>query len=180
VDTARIIINPSISTLDLIEAQLNQIKLLRTIGVFILLAIIILLLYPNGNLGGVSAPTLTNTPYASYTNTVRPNTPVSNVSTQTTLTPTALLIITNTPSPTPTVTTLGIGYVSKALITVWDNPNGKFVDRLGLYQIVTILDIKDVSGSIWLKCSWEFNAVISEGWILSEYIVFGTPPTQQP
>ena len=180
VESARIVMNPDNPLLNFVEKQLNQIRVIRGVGVIILLIGIVLPLYLSGAFGRFSlAPALANTPTATYTATIRPNTSAIGTGTQT-MTPNVVITSTHTLMPTPTLATLGVGYIIKASVSVWDKPNGAFVNRLGLYQIVTLLEIQEASGAIWFRCMWEINGISGEGWILSDYIKFGPPPIPQP
>lgn len=185
VDSARIVMNPDNALLISVEKQLNQIRLIRSTSVIILFIGIALTLYLSGILRTLStAPSLTqtltptipsptNTSIAS-TNTateilvpIIPTTPI--IADTSTATPTETLTL------TPTLVSLGIGYINKGFVSTWDNPNGRLTGSLGLNQIVTILEERIVAGSLWNRCQWEVNGNIFEGWILGEYITFGTP-----
>ncbi len=83
---------------------------------------------------------------------------------------------TEAPTSTPTLPPLGVGYVTKAIASTWNTPNGTFIEKLGLYQVITILEKVLDHGFTWYRCSWEINGEIKEGWILAEYISFGSPP----
>jgi tetratricopeptide (TPR) repeat protein len=120
------------------------------------------------------APTAIESPlvtpfFVRETPTISPVTP--------TLMPTPTLVVaTFTPESIPSLEPKRVGYIIKAYVSAWDNPDGKLVGNLGLYEIVTILEEKPSSGSIWYRCSWEGNGQHNEGWILSQYILEGLPP----
>ena len=82
---------------------------------------------------------------------------------------------TETTSPTPQENFLGNGFINKALVSVWEEPNKTKVATLGLNQPVLLLKLEFVSGSNWYKCRWDDSGVSREGWILAEYITLGSP-----
>ncbi len=187
VDAAKVIMNPDNPLVSFVEKQLNQIRVIRGATVIIVFIGIALPLYLSGILGRFSpVPSLTDTPTPTISLPTNTSIAPANTATETlalisptspavaetpTVTPTETLTL------TPTLASLGTGYVTKALASTWDNPNGKLIERLGLYQVVTVLERKEVAGSVWYKCSWDRNGTIVEGWILGEYINFGIPPT---
>ncbi len=69
----------------------------------------------------------------------------------------------------PTLEPKPVGYIIKAYVSAWDNPDGALIGNLGLYQAVTILEERPSSGSIWYRCSWEEDGQPKEGWICSVY-----------
>lgn len=73
-------------------------------------------------------------------------------------------------SPNPDESTLGNGYINKAIASAWLEPNKNKIATLGLNQPIVILELKFVSGSNWYRCRWDNNGVLTEGWILAEYI----------
>lgn len=77
---------------------------------------------------------------------------------------------TQTTAPNSTEQTLGNGYINKAVVSVWKDPNRNKITTLGLNQPVVLLELKFVSGSNWYRCRWDDNGIITEGWILAEYI----------
>jgi hypothetical protein len=187
VESARIIMNSSNPLLSFLEKQLAQIRLLRTLGVLSLIVIVISPLYANPSIRGLFTPTLTDTPTLVSTATNIPE----PIATNTELPAIEPLIATGTPSvststpsatftitvaPTATEIILGIGYINKGIASTWNTPNGTLIERLTLNQPVTILEANDVAESKWYRCRWERNGTTFEGWILAEYITFGSPP----
>lgn len=82
-----------------------------------------------------------------------------------------------TVTPTPTEVILGFGYINKGIASTWDTPNGKLIERLGLNHPLTILEQKTIATNfLWYRCRWENNGITREGWVLAEYITFGSPP----
>jgi hypothetical protein len=73
---------------------------------------------------------------------------------------------------------LGTGYITRASVTAREAPNGKFFERLGLFQAVTIIEQVDDHGSTWYHCGWDTDQGAKQGWILAEYVTFGSPPSQ--
>jgi hypothetical protein len=72
---------------------------------------------------------------------------------------------------------LGIGYINKATASAWGEPNSKLVSRLGLNQTLTLLEKREVGGSVWYRCVWEKDGIAQEGWILADNIDFDPPST---
>ena len=105
----------------------------------------------------------------SVTNTDMPS-PTSTI----TLTPHPTF--TETLSPTVTESVLGIGYINKAVASIWEEPNSGFLGQLNLKQPLTLLEEIKVSGDTWYRCRWEINDESYEGWILEDNINFGPPP----
>lgn len=182
VDAARLFINPKSRLVRSVEKQINQIRLLRIISGILLFIALIGLSYwgiPKLFAPGVSStstptatifvPTQTSTMPAS-TATQRLGTTVSFSITETpTITPT------ETPSPTNTQLILGTGYINIGTVSAWAEPNSTLIDRLRLNQILTLLEKREIGGSTWYRCSWEKDSVAQEGWILGDYITFGSP-----
>jgi hypothetical protein len=80
------------------------------------------------------------------------------------------------PTQSPTLAPLGTGFINKAIVSTWGEPNSKLIERLGLLQPITLLEKKVVGGDVWYRCSWEKDGSTNEGWILADNISFGTPP----
>lgn len=98
-----------------------------------------------------------------------------------TFTETPTVTLTETSTLTPTQASLGTGYIIKAFVSSWEVPNERFIESLGLYQPVTVLEKEEVAGSTWYRCSWtNKDGLAREGWILGQYITFGIPPTPRP
>jgi hypothetical protein len=145
-------------------------------------------LYKNGNLVGVFVPASANTPVVlptstfilkpTSTNTLPPLTApvvVTDIATTNTVPPSP--IYTETAIPTPTEIILGIGYINKASVSTWKEPNNGLIEKLGINHPITILEEKIVANSKWYRCRWESNEIDEDGWILAEYITIGTPTT---
>ncbi|MCC6297985.1 MAG: hypothetical protein IT314_01715 [Anaerolineales bacterium] len=168
-----------------LQRQIRSVTILRFSGISVLIIIVLLFLtlfrngfdnfFPQDNIEStstfnslVSTSTLiatTNTPSA----TVVFMTPTPDISSQ---------AINSTLTPTPSeVSALGIGYINLDFVTAWETPEGGIVARLGLYQPVTIIDKQDFGQLTYLKCSWEIDGIVSEGWILARYIELGAPPS---
>ena len=185
VEAARIIMNSGNPLLSYIEKQLSQIRWFRAIGVVLLLIIIIFPLYNNDSLRGLFTPALTDTPAVISTVTDTPEVISTNTEQQATepvIATNTQVINTNTPQPTPTETLtpteviLGVGYINKGIASTWDAPNGVLIEKLTLNHPLTILEKKDVAQSTWYRCRWVSNGTTREGWVLAEYVTFGTPP----
>jgi tetratricopeptide (TPR) repeat protein len=189
VESARIVMNSGNPLLNYIEKQLSQIRLFRVMGIILLLIIIIFPLYNNGSLKGLLSPAPVNTPTSSVstdTNTpeiVPTNTAQlaieSNLATNTQspiITPTPQPLPTETLTPPPTEATLGVGYINKGIASTWVEPNGTLIERLTLNHPLTILEKRVVAESTWYRCRWDSNGITQEGWILADYVTFGTPP----
>ena len=131
------------------------------------------------------SPVITQTP---ITHLVTPATISSTDIPLATSTPalqiTAEVTVTNSITPTPTLTQtpvptesiVGIGFINKAIASTWQEPNSGLIERLTLNHPLTLLEKRIVGEDIWYKCRWENNGVLREGWILADYITFGTAP----
>lgn len=73
-------------------------------------------------------------------------------------------------TPTPQEIVLGNGFINKAVVSVWKDPNRNKIATVGLNQPLVLLELKFVSGSNWYRCRWDNNGTPTEGWILAEYI----------
>ena len=187
VEAARIVMNSGNPLLSYIEKQLSQIRLFRATSIILLLIIIIFPLYYNDDIRGLFAPVLAETPIistATYTSEVVP-TNTEQQATESIIITNTQTINTDTPTPTPTETLtptpteviLGTGYINKGIASTWDAPNGKLIERLSLNHPLTILEQKTIATNfLWYRCRWENNGITHEGWILAEYITFGSPP----
>jgi WD40 repeat protein len=88
---------------------------------------------------------------------------------------------TSTPLPTEVNTPTdasNIGYINQSPVNAWDEtgPGLNAIGELGLHQVVTVLEKKEVSIYTWYKCRWVDNGVSREGWILAYYVTLGSPP----
>jgi tetratricopeptide (TPR) repeat protein len=94
----------------------------------------------------------------------------------------AIVTSSSTPSPTetavvlPTEKMLGIGYINRAIVSTWKEPSGGLIEKLTLNYPLTILEKRIEGQFLWYLCRWEKNGISREGWILSEYITFGSAP----
>lgn len=172
-----------------IRARIKRINRIRGVGLGVLIVGTIGFLYLNNFFGGsiVTPPTpstqtstlpISIEAFATLTITGTENIEPS---------PTATFTQTSTPAPSetatlpPTQSILGTGFIIRASVSSWDAPNGKFIERLGLYQPVTILERQEDAVAVWYRCSWiNKDGQTINGWILGEYIAFGTPPTPRP
>ena len=92
--------------------------------------------------------------------------------------------LTSTPAPTdtapantPTEVVVGFGYINKASVSIWEEPSKGLLGQIGSWEILTVLDAREVSGIVWYRCRWDNNGTTQEGWILGEYVTFGSAPT---
>lgn len=191
VENARLVMDFNFPLLTSVEKQLSQIRAWRTTGLVVLLALVILPLYFNGTFSGLFIPAMTNTlpPTSAPTNTVEAvptltevqiteSAPVTDTPEMDTNTPPPAF--TETFIPTPTETVLGVGYINKAVASIWKEPNAGLLGTLTENHPLTLLEEREVSGSKWYRCRWEVNGVPQEGWILGGNITFGPPPTPRP
>lgn len=181
------VFNPDNPLLVYVQRQLTQIRLMRT-GIILIVLLIGCItafslsseLFENIIIG---APTETNTPTITLVMTDTPVEITTESLTQTPLPakPTSTIIptlpYTETSAPIPTVAGICIGYIKLALVTAWQEPEQGIAARLGLYQVVTILEKRDVGQFSYFKCSWVIDGITQEGWINSTYIEFGPVPT---
>ncbi len=187
-DAARLFINPKSRLVRSVEKQINQIRLLRVVSGVILFIGIIIFLYWTGipeMFGTAPLPTSIETPTISVptqtstepvaTATQPPQ--ASETTTGPSITETPTISPTETLSPTPTQLTLGTGYINKATASAWGEPNSTLIDRLGLNQPLTLLEKREVGGSVWYRCKWEKDGTPLEGWILGDNINFDPPST---
>jgi len=183
-ETAKVAMSAQNPLLKDIEKQVYQIRLVQRLGISFVVIVALALIFFRGAVSenNSAIPILPETqmpvlviivPTTTIINTTVPV--VTN-----TVTATPSIFPTETLSPTSTLTVLGTGYIKLVLVTVRDNPNGKSIETLGMYQIVTILEQKDIGGSTWYKCTWDANNNTDRGWILAEYIYLGIPPTLTP
>lgn len=191
VENARLVMDSDNPLLTYVERQIGQIRLWKITGLVLLLIIVILPLYLNGNFSGLFTPAMTST----LPPTSIPTTIVAVIPTFTEVQTIASASVTDTPeidtntpppaftetfTPTPTETILGIGYINKQVASAWKEPNAGLLGTLTLNTPLTLLEERDVSGSRWYRCRWEVNGVSQEGWILGSNITFGSPPTPRP
>ena len=183
VDAAKLFMNPDNIILSFVETQIGNIRRIKLFLVIFCLLLIGVVSWPvvtgsfikNSNVtptSVLSSPTISVLPtktLGTITATTETHTPEPTIIVSS---PTTVVV----PSMTPTQATLGNGYIIKAYISSWETPNGKFVESLGLFQPVILLEKQEVAGAIWYRCSWINNEQVKEGWILGEYIAFGNPP----
>ena len=123
-----------------------------------------------------------NTP-ATISNTEIPlatASPVPLITVEVTVTNSITPAPTLTLTPIPTEAIVGVGYINRAFVSTWEQPNGGLIERLTLNHPLTLLEQRVEGQDTWYKCRWESNGVAREGWILSSYITFGAPPTPVP
>lgn len=192
VESTRLVMDFNNPLLIYIEKQLSQIRQWRITGLILLLVIAMLILYPNRNFPRLLfSPAMTNTlpAISAPTNTIEVTPTIMEVQATTLVTTTSTPEIeTNTPpststetlTPAPTETTLGIGYINKAVASVWKEPNAGLLGTLTLNKPLTVLELREVSGSNWYRCRWEIDGAAKEGWLLGSNITFGPPPTPRP
>jgi len=77
-----------------------------------------------------------------------------------------------TTTPTLSLTPQGSGYININTMHPQDQPNGKWVGELRRNQFVSIYNSLIINGDMWYFCTWDPDG---EGWILSQYVVLGTP-----
>lgn len=188
VNTARLFVSSNNAKLRFVEKQIQGIQRIRFIFITLFIVSVIAGLFLTGIINEsrnifvtetpaiptlAVAPTNTVAIIIIATETIEPTLAITSTSIETpTITPT------ETPTLTPTQATLGTGYIIKAFVSSWEVPNEKFIEGLGLYQPVTVLEKQEVAGSTWYRCSWiNKEGQPREGWILGEYITFGIPPT---
>lgn len=168
-----------------IDNELKQISLIRNIFTTILTIGVLLILYTSGiPTSFIPTFSVSNTPSSTLqiiksSTATEFSTTTSKPATSATpsMTSTATVTPTDTATPTSTEVTLGIGYINKAFVSAWKEPNKNKITTLGLNQSLIVLEKLKVSGSTWYRCRWALDATTFEGWILGEYITFGIPPT---
>ena len=144
-------------------------------------------IYPASSL---ATPTITKTETStivSPTAITLANTTVPSIAETATNTEIPIPSPTNTPKATETIAStstespLGIGYINKAVASVWKDPNSGLDGQLGLNQSLEILEEQTISGAKWYRCRWtDDNGQRYEGWILESNITFGPTPTPRP
>ncbi|HAW51101.1 MAG TPA: hypothetical protein DCX54_02055 [Flavobacteriales bacterium] len=171
-----------------IDRQLSQIKFARSFTLFAVTISVVVLIFTSViiprfiiPLAPASTATYTVTPTSRIIATDASEiTPTFSEPITPTITSTATLQPTETPTPTSTETILGVGFINKVIVSVWEEPNAGLLGQLKIRQPLTLIEQRVVSGSIWFKCRWELGGTTNEGWVLGEYITFGAPPTPAP
>ena len=177
------ILIPDDPALKFVDERIRQLQPLRITFFIVILLILgyIFFLALNYDKDDI-IPSTTSTPTIAFTLTDAPL-PTQTATSTATATATATNTATATEAtPTPTLLSLGVGYINPfyAFITAREDPNGKAVSRLTGNQVVTILEQRTVSQAKWYLCQWDINGTTSQGWILGDYIIFGSIPTPRP